>query len=212
MYTICTHLYTIRTRSVHHGNRLASGYGWLCPACVLHSPFYLLPSTFSPGVALRRLLHSSFFLLPSKVIPGVSPVCLRRVSRVSPMTRARVPAFCFPNFCFSECCFRPERLCPLDAGCWLLDIGCWMFFKVQGSKFKVRGSMLAAGCSLLRHHKLSEYNPPVPPPSVCSGGALVPPWYLPIPIEHPTTPIFNQAKLIQSAFPDLRLPARPAGS
>jgi hypothetical protein len=68
-------------------------------------------------------------------------------------------------------------------------------FKVQGSRFEVRGALFAVGCSLLRPHKPSEYASPLPPPSDSSGSALVPPWYLPIPIEHPTHPIFNQAAL-----------------
>ena len=56
------------------------------------------------------------------------------------------------------------------------------------------------------YHKRSEYNLPLPPPSGWSGDTLVPPWYLPIPIEHPRSPIFDQASLSK---PDsCGLPAR----
>ena len=47
-------------------------------------------------------------------------------------------------------------------------------------------------------HKHPEYNSPFRPPSAWSGGALVPRWYHPIPIEHANSPLFNQASLSKS--------------
>src|ERR1035437_6471875 len=69
-----------------------------------------------------------------------------------------------------------ERLCPAFRG---------SKFKVQGSKFGV-------------HHKRSEYNSHFPPHLGWSGGTLVQPWYLPIPIEHPRSLLFKQASLSNS--------------
>src|SRR5512137_609395 len=45
------------------------------------------------------------------------------------------------------------------------------------------------------HHKRSEYITPFPPPSGWSGTTLVPPRYLPIPIEPPKSGLFNEASL-----------------
>jgi hypothetical protein len=70
---------------------------------------------------------------------------------------------------------------------WVLDVGCWM---------------------LGVPHKRSEYNPPLRPPSGWSGGALVPPWYHPIPIERPRSPLFNQASLSRAPKPMAESAAR----
>ena len=47
-------------------------------------------------------------------------------------------------------------------------------------------------------HKHPEYSSPYPPPAAWSGGTLVPPWYLPIPIGHQKSSHFNQASLSKS--------------
>ena len=60
-------------------------------------------------------------------------------------------------------------------------------FGVQVSGFRFHPSSL--------RHKPSEYNPPPAPPSGWSGTTLVPPWYLPIPIERPKKGVFNEASL-----------------
>ena len=80
-------------------------------------------------------------------------------------------------------------LCPA-VRCWKLDVGCWMFGL---------------------YHKHPEYNSPPPPPSGWSGGALVPPWYLPIPIEPPPMP-FSIRPAYPQASPALSRRARSSGS
>ena len=45
------------------------------------------------------------------------------------------------------------------------------------------------------YHKRPEYNPPPAPPSGWSGGTLVPPWHLPIPIEPPKRGVFDETSL-----------------
>src|ERR1017187_3485779 len=47
-------------------------------------------------------------------------------------------------------------------------------------------------------HKHPEYSSPYSPLSAWAGGTLVPPWYLPIPIEHPKGSHFNRASLSKS--------------
>ena len=68
----------------------------------------------------------------------------------------------------------------------------WLCPASQGSKFGVRGSKFDV------HYKHSEYDCPFPPPSRWSGGTLVLPWTYPIPVEHPQSPLFNQARLSKS--------------
>ena len=80
------------------------------------------------------------------------------------------------------------------------------YFIIHHSSFCLRPSMALTGLSMLGvgcwmldvFHKHPEYSSPFPSPSGWSGGTLVPPWYLPIPIEHPESPIFNQASLSKS--------------
>jgi hypothetical protein len=48
------------------------------------------------------------------------------------------------------------------------------------------------------HHKHSEYNPPLPPPSGWSGGTLDISWTYPGTIDHPQAHIFDQARLSKS--------------
>jgi hypothetical protein len=89
-------------------------------------------------------------------------------------------ALCGFALCFiihhSSFCLPPAWLCQAVRW-WKSDVGCWL---------------------LGARHKYSKYTPPLPPRSGWSGGTLVPPWYLPIPIDSPQTPIFNQASLSKS--------------
>ena len=68
----------------------------------------------------------------------------------------------------------------------------WLCPAVQGSRFEVQGSEFSP------FHKHTEYNPHFPPPSGWSGGTLDIPWYHPMPIDPPQTPIFDQASLSKS--------------
>ena len=78
----------------------------------------------------------------------------------------------------------------------------WLCPAFQGSKFKVQGSMFRV------HHKHLEYNPPLAPLSGWSGRGLVPPWYLPIPIEPSQTPIFDQPSLSRPLSSGISAPGR----
>jgi hypothetical protein len=79
----------------------------------------------------------------------------------------------------------PESTAPQPGG--------WTFWVA----FDVRGWMSDVRCSVFTISILNT-TPPFPPTLGWSGGDLVPPWYLPIPIEHPKGSNFNQASLSKS--------------
>ena len=100
----------------------------------------------------------------------------------------------------------PVRLCPLCPADspgpiygltpfsafarWILDVRCWMFGV---------------------YHKLTKYNPPLPPPPGRSGDTLVPPWTYPGTIDHLPDPLFDQALLSKSVFSGVSALCRCSG-
>src|ERR1035441_1519257 len=97
---------------------------------------------------------------------------------------ARIPAF---HFLLSAFAWRWPG--PAFAR-WMLDVRCWMFGV---------------------YHKLTKYNPPLPPPPGRSGGTLVPPWTYPGTIDHLPDPLFDQALLSKSVFSGVSALCRRSG-